>query len=304
MRLGRLHCGWRREPGFALLFVLWFLVLLSAVAIHITSSSRIEVALARNTVATAKAEALADAALVRAAFSLGDTRPQIGWEPDRTAHTVTLPDGEAEVVAEDENGRINANLASRDLLVQLFVALGARGDTAGAVSDAIMRQRQSSAASAGQPAGGRPATAPPPAAGEPGQANPPAPATPPGQPPPGSGSAFESVDDLGLLPEMTPELLSMAAPYLTVYTKSPTPDPTHASDLVRRVLAAVPQGAAQAAPPDGTTPPPPQIIRTTIRARTASGARFGREAVIRIDPMLPRGYAVLWWRRFDSAPGP
>src|ERR1700722_14206456 len=108
----------RTERGFALLFVLWFLVLLSAVAIHLTSSSRVEIALARNTVGAAKAEALADAALVRAAFSLGDPRPEIGWDADGTPHRLMMRDGEAEIVAEDENGRINPNLASRDLLVQ------------------------------------------------------------------------------------------------------------------------------------------------------------------------------------------
>src|ERR1700722_2512149 len=131
----------RTERGFALLFVLWFLVLLSAVAIHLTSSSRVEIALARNTVAAAKAEALADAGLVRAAFSLGDPRPEIGWGADRTPPHLTMRDGEGDILVEDENGRITPNLASRDLLVQLFLALDAERDTAEAVSDAIMRRR-------------------------------------------------------------------------------------------------------------------------------------------------------------------
>ncbi len=108
----------------------------------------------------AKAEALADAALVRAAFSLGDPRPQIGWAVDGTAHIVRMPDGEAEVVAEDENGRINPNLASRDLLVQFFLALDAGRDTADSVSDAIMRRRAPPSAPLGAPAGAPNAASP------------------------------------------------------------------------------------------------------------------------------------------------
>jgi general secretion pathway protein K len=288
----------RSEPGFALLFVLWFLVLLSAVAIHLTTSGRIEIALARNTVAAAKAEALADAALVRAAFSLGDSRPQIGWATDGTAHIVRMPDGEAEVVAEDENGRINPNLASRDLLVQFFLALDAGRDTADSVSDAIMRRRAPPSAPLGAPAGAPNAASPAaqPAAMPQGQAASPGQATP-------GGVAFESTDDLGLLPEMPPELLAAAQPYLSVYSQAAAPDPTHASDVVRRALAGVSQGAGQASPPvAGATPTAPQIIHVTIRSRAMSGARFGREAVIRIDPALPKGYGVLWWRRFDSTP--
>jgi type II secretory pathway component PulK len=303
--------GRRSEPGFALLIVLWFLVLLSAVAIHLTASGRVEVALARNTIATAKAESLADAALVRAAFSLGDPRPQIGWAADGAAHVVALPDGEAEVVAEDENGRVNLNLASHDLLLQLFLALDAGRDTADAVSTAIIRHRDgpgavpgSAAATASSPAGSPAPPSQP--AGEPGQMSQPLPAAQPGQPPTGGGSPFETVDDAGLLPEMSPELLATARPYLTVYTTAPMPDPTHASDIVRRVLASIPQtpGGGQAQPPAAGAPvaAAPQIFHLTIRARTKTGARFGREAVIRIDPGLPKGYGVLWWRRFDSAP--
>ena len=286
----------RTERGFALLFVLWFLVLLSAVAIHLTSSSRVEIALARNTVGAAKAEALADAALVRAAFSLGDPRPEIGWDADGTPHRLMMRDGEAEIVAEDENGRINPNLASRDLLVQFFLALDAESGIAEAVSDAIMSRRNASAAKPGAPVTGPQAAMP---------AAPPSPTMPPGQAPPpappfGAAAVFDSVDDLADLSEMPAELLAAAEPYLSVYSKAAEPDPTHASAVVRRALEGLPQPNGQTPPAAAPTNPSEVIIRATIRARTNSGVRFGREAVMRIDPALPNGYSVLWWRRLSE----
>jgi general secretion pathway protein K len=279
----------RSERGFALLFVLWFLVLLSAVAIHLTSSGRVEIALARNTVGAAKAEALADAGLVRAAFSLGDPRPEIGWDADGTPHRLTMRDGEVDIVAEDENGRINPNLASRDLLVQFFLALDAERDTAEAVSDAIMSRRNAAAATPGTPATG-PQVAMPAAS----------PSSP--TPPFGAAAVFDSVDDLAGLSEMPAELLAAAEPYLSVYSKAAEPDPTHAPAVVRRALAGLPRTTGQTPPTAGPTNPSDVIIRATVRARTNSGMRFSRQAVIRIDPALPKGYAVLWWRHLSEAP--
>ncbi|MDP6952033.1 MAG: type II secretion system protein GspK, partial [Alphaproteobacteria bacterium] len=65
-----------RQRGVALIAVLWVLTLLAVVATAVTVDARTEMALARNAEAGAKAEALADAGVKRAALMLMSRRPR------------------------------------------------------------------------------------------------------------------------------------------------------------------------------------------------------------------------------------
>ena len=101
--------AWR---GFALLVVLWFLVLLAAVGTYLMANARSETALAHNVLAGAKSEALADSGIAQAAFNLTDPLPANRWKFDGMPHQMKLPGGEVTIRLDDESKKINPNLAS------------------------------------------------------------------------------------------------------------------------------------------------------------------------------------------------
>jgi general secretion pathway protein K len=281
--------------GFILLVVLWVLVLLALIAAHLVTSGRAELALARNTRAAAEAASLADAAFVHAAFMLGDPRPAERWPVDGVARRVALPGGEAEIVAEDEGGRVNVNLASRELLAALFAELGAEFALSDEIALSIVGRR---GAAVETDEGGRPrergATSP-----EGGQA-----ASPSAGPAAGAerqGREFESIDELVSLNGMTPALLAAARPYLTVYTADARPNPMRAAPQVLAALERVGRRPVAAAPAE--PPPPPAVLRISVRARSRSGAVASFAAVARLDPRRPKGCAVLWRGKIEETGG-
>ena len=60
----------RHERGFALLLVIWVLAILAVLAAGFAASTRSETRLARNLLEAARAQALAEAGIVRASASL------------------------------------------------------------------------------------------------------------------------------------------------------------------------------------------------------------------------------------------
>lgn len=295
----------RPARGFALIVVLWFLVLLSALGTYLMVNARSETALARNMLAAARAEALADAGVAQAVFNLTGTDPVKIWPLDGTPHAVTLPGGTATIRLYDEGAKINPNLASDTLLAALFETLGVEQQRAVRLGSAIadwvhpgdkprpLGAKKPQYEAAGLDYG------------------------PPNQP-------VQSLDELQLVLGMTPEIFALARPYLTIYTTAPSPDPNAASDVVQHALAlaatsaaqtaqAGPGGPANAPPsqpqPPGVVPPgapggpqapntaPAVVAEVDILAHSADGGVFARYAVLRLDAQNPKGYAVLEWRR-------
>src|SRR5215510_7882839 len=88
--------------GFALIVVLWFLVLIAAIATYLLANARSETAVARNIRAAAIAEALADAGIAQAIFNQTDTIPSRRWELDGEPHEVSLATGSVTIRLYDE----------------------------------------------------------------------------------------------------------------------------------------------------------------------------------------------------------
>src|SRR5579862_1707891 len=109
-------CRSRSAQGFALFIVLWFLVLLAAVGTYLLANARTEVALAHNIRAAAHAEALADAGIARAVFSLTDPAPEGRWRLDGTEYHLSLSGGEITIRLGDEAQKIDPNAASASLM--------------------------------------------------------------------------------------------------------------------------------------------------------------------------------------------
>ena len=277
MRGGRR--GARSEGGFALLLVLWSLVLLTLITTRLVAGGRSEVQLAGNLRAAAAAEMLADAAVHEAMFRFLQ-RGSTGWVADGVARPLRLPGGAALVRIEDEAGRVSPNQAPEALLGALLRAVGADAGTARSVAAAMVDWRSMSVQS--RPFGAKAAEYR--AAGKD--------YAPPQAP-------FRSVEEVGLVLGMTPELLRRVSPYLTVFYDG-DPDPALAAPVVLAALrAATGQAELGAGAQQGA-----RTLDVRATAEADGGGRFVRRAVVRVGAAGGvRPYQVLDWRRVSGGEG-
>jgi general secretion pathway protein K len=213
-----------RERGFALLLVLWTLVLLSllvsALAAGGSGQARVAAALRRN----AELDALAQGGVEVAMFHLMD-RSRARWPADGRIHLEKRDGARLLIEIDNEAGKVNPNQAQPDLMGALLQAVGADRNTAAGLATAIVSWRRPNAGQVGLfPAGGN--NAPDVTAAAYRSAG--RPYAPPGQP-------FESLDELRLVLGMTPALFDRLRPHLSLYN-SDTPDPSTADPVVRRAL--------------------------------------------------------------------
>ena len=110
--------------GFALILVLWIAALLAVIAASLVSSGRTETRLAHNLVENAKAEALADGAVQRAVLGLLDVDPAQAWRPGGGPYRLAYGEGQVRVTIADEDGKIDINAATPELLAGLLGQLG------------------------------------------------------------------------------------------------------------------------------------------------------------------------------------
>jgi len=129
----------RGDQGFALLIVLWAVVLMTLLITQMTAAGRTEMRLAANLRGAAEAEAAADGAIHEAVFHLLD--PANPWVADGADRALRVPGGRAELRIEDEAGKINPNTASPELLRALLRRLNVDSRTADGVAAAIVDWR-------------------------------------------------------------------------------------------------------------------------------------------------------------------
>jgi general secretion pathway protein K len=277
--------------GFALIIVLWTLVLIGAIGIYLIANARAETSIAHNVRAAASAEALADTGIARAVFNQTDPTLPDRWELDGTVHRLPTPSGEIDLRLQDETKKINPNHASDALLAALFEISGVDRTHARRLGAAIadwvgpdVAPRELGAKLAQYQAAGRnygPPNAP-----------------------------IESLDELLLVLGMTPGILASVRPYLTIYTQSGEPNGKNAPLTVQRALALAEQMPDENT--DQTGPQPSTAGSATAKAageqderliavessgRSLDGGTFVRCAVLRLEPDNGKGYAVLDWRR-------
>src|SRR6516164_2570468 len=228
----------RRNRGFALIVVLWTLVLIAFIVAHVSAAGRTEIRIARNLVANAAARAAADGAIHAAIFNLLDPQPEQHWPVDGNARELVVGNSRVTVRLEDEAWWVNPNSASPALLEALLHATG---------SDPESARRQANAI--GEWTGSAPAPRPPNAllaeyrAGGLDYG-------PPGEP-------LETLDELGRVLGITPAVLAAIRPHLTLFGP-PQPNPASADPVVAAALAGIAQVAAVPVPPNQ-----PQLEMTT-----------------------------------------
>ncbi len=264
----------RQAGGFALLTVLWTLPLLSLIASGLILSGRQEVEAASNTRNASIAEAAADGAVYNAAWQVFSGQ----WQPGASSHSLRIGAAAASVTVGSEAGKINPNIASLELLRLLLIELNVDAPSANAIAAAIVDFR--SPGEIKSHAGAK--TADYEAAG--------LPYGPTGRP-------FTSLDELGLVLGVTPELLALMQPHLSLYQEGGI-DPHFADPVVQRVLDDR-RVAGLERPGDGVRTRN-VVSEITAVATSAEGARFRRRAIIRFRAAPADGgppYQILAWDR-------
>jgi general secretion pathway protein K len=274
--------GRGREHGFALLIVLWTLVLLSLLVTQLLAAGRVETQLARNLRANAVVEAAANAAVQEAIFRLLDRSAQ-RWNADNLPRRLALPGAIAEIRIEDQSGKVNPNYASPELVMALLVEVGADPRAAAGLAAAIQDWR--TPATKPRPAGAKAAEYA--AAGR--RYGPP-------------GSDFQSLDELGAVLGMTPAILARLAPHLSIYTDG-DPDIRVADPVVAKAMERVAEQGDSSGSNDGG-------VRVVLIEATVAGpdrARRTQRAIVRINGGSERRpFEILTWEsegeRLESLP--
>jgi general secretion pathway protein K len=276
----RLRRGGR---GFALLLVLWGLILLGLIAASFLRETRVSTTLARNVVENAKAEALADAGVQRAILGLIDSDPVTAWRADGRVYRFAIGEGTIKIKIQDEGGKIDLNHAPAAMLVALFQATGSDPDAAHRFADAVQDY-------ADRDSNRRPAGAEDPdyaSAGLKGGAK---------------DAPFERKDELLNVLGINRTIYEAIAPNVTVYSEQGEINRSTAPELVLRTIPDLtPQqlGQIMSARSGGA---PLELARVDIvtiiaDAATSGGGRFVREAVARRSGQPENPFQILDWRQ-------
>jgi len=258
-----------KARGFALIIVLWTLVLLSFVMTHMVTEGRTEARIAANFVANADAETQADGAVVETIFRVIDTS-QSHWDVGGGPYGLRLQKAKATITIASEAGKVNPNTASQQMLAALMTAVGAQPSQAASVSSAMLDWRQTddnnqndTQRKIAQYRSARLDYAPP-------------------------GAPFESLDEIQRVLGMTPDLFRRLKPNLSIY-QTGDPDISVASPAVAKALRTL------NLPPQPPNADVTQIVSIVARITTDRGGHYLRHAVVRIDPPESATYGILAW---------
>ena len=215
--------------GFVLVTVLWAVVVLSALALAVSTTFRGFAGIIALDNDRTRADALLTAGLDVAADIVGNLGDQALTERDTI---ITLGTGSVRVQLSDESGRIDINKAPVGVLSAMLRSIGA-SDDADTIARAIVARRSSNGAS--------PSTTETPPSGNPTQNA----GTPPQATPAGKGGdglrAFTDIRQLAQVPGMTTADLKALIPLTTVFGD----DKVNAMTASAEVIAALP-GVSQA----------------------------------------------------------
>jgi general secretion pathway protein K len=245
-----------RARGFALLIVLWTLGLLALLGTRLTATARVQLRLATEARDQAVAQAAADGGIRQAMF-VAAAGGQVG-SPGRPLR-IRVGAAVVDIVGDSESGKINPNTVSRDVLRGLMVALGVDQPHANRLAGEIADWRVTNPVSV---LGGQKIDQ----------------YRDRGLPYRPGDHAFYSVDELGLVADMTPEILDRLRPWLSVYHEGDL------NDLAGGTPAAIAAGDASSTPGAAGSGFASQnvIVHVTATAVVPGGGRFVRSAVLRV----------------------
>lgn len=214
----------RRSGGFALVVAIFVTGLVALLALSFAASVRRHVQITSNAVSSAAAEAAADAGISLGIANLLSvaSNARRGAE-SRAVISCQLPSGATlSVEITDEGGRVDLNIAPRELLAALARGLGYGDEKAGTIATAIVDYRDLDdvlGTSDGERGGSERAAYQ--AAGRAGPAN----------------AAFETVEELGAVLGLTRGDMDRWTPFVTVRSGQRGVDPKSAAPALVAALA-------------------------------------------------------------------
>lgn len=127
-----------KQAGIALVVIIWFIALLSLLSLGFSKVMRSEALIARNLVESIQAKHLAAAAIEQGIFKLLLQDPAAQMATIK-ALPVDFSFGDAKLSyrLQDENGKLDINLAAVELIENLLIAVGATKESALSISHAI-----------------------------------------------------------------------------------------------------------------------------------------------------------------------
>ncbi|OUJ03012.1 hypothetical protein [Acetobacter cibinongensis] len=271
------------QQGFALLLVLWTLVLISLIGTALLAGSKAttEQDAAETLLATTQAEA--DAAIQTALYHLL-AGGAAHWGADGRFHAITEPDLTADVRIQVEAGKINPNTAPPGLLTAVFEVAGLQTPAAQTLArmTVLWRTPPSLAQQANRQANisllatlgtCKPAAHP-----------------------------MHTLDDIGEIPGMTPNLLATLAPHIS-FTQKDMPSPHTRDPFMRAVFDRLQTQGGPPAIQGASTPQREQedtavdwaehTLIVTARVIRPGGHMLIRQAVLASQPGRSTPFAFL-----------
>lgn len=229
-------------------------------AIQALATGRAELAAAAAELRRAQLDADADAAVAIAAHELALSDPTSRWVADGETRALKFGSDTLLVDPEDEDGKLPLNFMTPPEILRLFQLSGADSGQAQSLTDELVRMRD----------------------GTPGSD-------------PRSHGPLAALDELGLLPDMTPDVFARVAPAVTLATPSLSFDARVASSLALAVMQpGNPPGGAAA--PAGARPAA-RLVGLRIEAQGADRAdRLVRDVTIELTASAARPVLI---RTFD-----
>lgn len=284
------------QSGIALILVLWVTTLLMVVAGSFAYATRTDMNILGGSVQRARAEAVADAGIHRAAlelFPFGNMAAR--WKADGTWHEFPVGDGKVRVSLLDESAKIDINTAVPRLIKGMLMLAGLDDFQAEKLSDAIQDWRDADLLT-------RPNGAEAPQYREAGLSHQP------------SNAPFQAIQEIRLVLGMTDDIYRRIQPMITIFSRQPGVNHAVAD---REVLLAIPGVTAtqvdeyigQREAARAANQPIPAFAAgalfggvasaTAVRVRSIAemndGSKFVREAVLRGVPDIARPFAALTW---------
>lgn len=263
-----------RERGLALVSVLWGVAILSLIAAAMLSASVTTATIGRNTWNATRAGNAADTAVNRAILALLDDRAQRQPRVDGTPVLWRFNNLGVKTWVQDESGKINLNVAPKELLQGLFVSGGMSASDAGALADRVVARR-----------GPQDTLSP--------------------------KATFRAAEDLLAVPGMTREVFDRIAPALTVYGHTGAVNqqvaprealralPNMGDDVIDRLFknrdAAHAAALANGMTGGGALGAANSDFRITVEV-FAPGAHVVRVAVVQFTGDATKPYLILDWR--------
>ena len=287
--------SWRgRERGSAVLAAVFASACFALLAAQAARTSRSAIASADAGLVHARLAAAAQGGLALAIAGLSSDDHAGRWDIDRTPHTAELDGASLVITVEDERGKAPLNAMTPSEVAALFQEAGADPVTVEALTRAFLQRRDPNL---------RGVSGAPTSLGAQATSGSPGPTAAPGVS--SAGSGFETIEDLRLLPGITPELYAAIAPSVTVEAGDNAFEPRTATPLALAVMggqdaspaAAIERGRDLAGERTALDARPPLSLRgraLTIRVEASDGhgGRTGQASIVELTGRADHPYVV------------